>query len=390
MAKKPYKRTVLACFGSFVSQAIIVNFAPLLFLTFQSTYSIPLEEITVLVMVNFVTQIAVDIIASKYVNKIGYRICFVTAHIMCGIGLIAIAFLPELINPFVGLIIPTIIYASGSGLIEVMANPVLEACPIENKSRIMSIMHSFYCWGVVRVILLSTLFFTVIGIENWKILSCLWAVIPLANAVFITTVPIYPIAEETNDKANYRELFSQKPFCLIILIMIGAGAAEMSVAQWASTFAETGFGLSKTMGDIVGVCGFATYMGLARVMYGKYSEKISLKTAISISAVLCIIGYVLIGISTVSSIGLFGCMLCGFSVGIFWPGTISLASERVKSGGTTMFALCALGGDLGCSAGPALAGFMTGVLGDNLRLGILCAVVFPLLILAGTTMLKNK
>ena len=186
MTKRPYKKTVFACFVSFISQAIIVNFAPLLFLTFQSTYNIPLEEITVLVMVNFITQIIVDLIASKYVHKIGYRVCFFSAHIMCGVGLVAMAALPDIINPFAGLIIPTCIYAAGSGLIEVMANPILDACPIESKSRIMSIMHSFYCWGVVGVIVLSTLFFSLIGIEHWRVLSCLWALIPLLNAVFIT------------------------------------------------------------------------------------------------------------------------------------------------------------------------------------------------------------
>ena len=389
MTKRPYKKTVFACFVSFISQAIIVNFAPLLFLTFQSTYNIPLEEITVLVMVNFITQIIVDLIASKYVHKIGYRVCFLSAHIMCGVGLVAMAALPDIINPFAGLVVPTCIYAAGSGLIEVMANPILDACPIENKSRIMSIMHSFYCWGVVGVIILSTLFFTVIGIDNWRVLSCLWAVIPLANAALITKIPIYAILEETKDKPNYRALFSQKVFWIIMIIMLGAGASEMAISQWASTFVETGFGLSKSVGDLIGVCGFATFMGIARIIHAKYADKVSLKSVLGISAVLCIIGYLLIGISTIPAVGLFGCILCGFSVGAFWPGTISLASERIKQGGTTMFALCALGGDLGCSSGPALAGFMTGVFGGNLRFGILCATVFPILILAGVSMLKN-
>ena len=390
MTKRPYKKTVFACFVSFISQAIIVNFAPLLFLTFQSTYNIPLEEITVLVMVNFITQIIVDLIASKYVHKIGYRVCFFSAHIMCGVGLVAMAVLPDIINPFAGLVIPTCIYAAGSGLIEVMANPILDACPIENKSRIMSIMHSFYCWGVVGVIILSTLFFTVIGIDNWRVLSCLWAVIPLANAALITKIPIYAISEETKDKPNYRALFSQKVFWIIMIIMLGAGASEMAISQWASTFVETGFGLSKSVGDLIGVCGFATFMGIARIIHAKYADKVSLKSVLGISAVLCIIGYLLIGISTIPAVGLFGCILCGFSVGAFWPGTISLASERIKQGGTTMFALCALGGDLGCSSGPALAGFMTGVFGGNLRFGILCATVFPILILAGVAMIKSS
>ncbi len=390
MAKKPYKKTILACFGAFISQAIIVNFAPLLFLTFQSTYSIPLEEITLLVMVNFITQLITDLVASKYASRLGYRFCFVLAHIFCGVGLISMAFLPELINPFFALILSTCIYAIGGGLIEVMANPILEACPIENKSGIMSLMHSFYCWGVVAVVILSTLFFGVIGIHNWKTLSCLWSIIPLANALLIAKSPIYSIAEETKDRANYKELFTQKVFWLVIIIMICSGAAELTVSQWASTFVEKGLNLDKTMGDLLGVCGFSVFMGIARVLYAKYSTHISLITVIAVSAVLCVISYILIGLSSVPMLSLIGCMLCGFSVGVFWPGTISLASQKVKSGGTTMFALCAFGGDIGCSLGPALAGFMTGAFGDNMQLGIFSSVTFPILMLVSLLLLKKE
>ncbi len=381
---------MLACFLGFISQAIIVNFAPLLFITFQKTYSIPLEQITLLVMVNFITQLITDLVASKYVSKIGYRASLVAAHIFCGGGLLSMAFLPEIINPLLGLILSVCVYAVGGGLVEVLCNPVLEACPIENKSGIMSFMHSFYCWGVVAVVLLSTAFFVAFGIENWRVLSCFWAIIPFINVVLFAKVPIYPIAEEAGDKANYKVLFSQKVFWVIMLIMLCSGAAELTVSQWASTFVEKGFNLSKTSGDLIGVCGFSVFMGIARLLYAKFSEKISLIAAIAGSSVLCIISYCMIGLSDSALSGLLGCALCGFSVGIFWPGTISMASKKVTSGGTTMFALCALGGDLGCSAGPALAGFMTGAFGGNLRLGILMSVIFPVLLLMGLVMLRDK
>ena len=390
MNNKSYKKTVAACFIGFVSQAIIVNFAPLLFLTFHNTYGIPLEKITMLVIINFVTQLLTDLAASKYAKKVGYRTCLVLCHALCAVGMVGMAFLPNMFDPFTALVISTCIYAVGSGLLEVLLNPVIEACPIENKTGIMNIMHSFYCWGVVGVVLISTAFFTVFGIDNWKILTCLWAIIPIFNSLFFTRVPIYPLAEETHDKANYKELFSQRVFWIIMIIMVCSGAAELTVGQWASTFVEDGLGLSKTYGDLIGVCGFSVCMGISRAMYGKFSEKIPLRKALFVCAITCVISYILIGVPKSSVWGLVGCILAGFSVGIFWPGTICLASQRIKSGGTTMYALCALGGDVGCSTGPAIAGFMTGVLGDNLRLGILCSVVFPIIMIFGLALLRNK
>lgn len=390
MKDTAYKKTVAACFIGFVSQAIAVNFPPLLFLTFHNTYNIPLEKITFLVIVNFITQLITDLVASKYAKKIGYRTCLVLCHTLCGAGLVLMAFLPDAFNPFTALIVATCIYAVGSGLLEVLLNPVIEACPTKNKAGIMSIMHSFYCWGVVVVVLISTAFFASMGIGCWKTVTCIWSLIPFANAVFFTHVPIYPIAEETNDMANYKELFSQKKFVIIMCIMVCAGASELTVGQWASTFVEDGLKLDKSMGDLIGVCGFALCMGIARSIYGKYSERMSLRGTLIASAILCVISYLLIGLSPYPWFGLLGCILCGLSVGMFWPGTISMASERIKSGGTTMYALCALGGDMGCTTGPALAGFMMGVLGDNLRLGILCSIIFPILMILGLVLLGKK
>ena len=387
---QPYKKTVIACFIGAISQAIIVNFAPLLFVTFQNIFGIPLEEITVLISLNFITQFSTDLIASKYAKRIGYRKCLISAHLMCGVGLVLMAFLPRVINPFVALIMATIIYAVGGGLLEVLTSPLLEACPTKNKSALMSLMHSFYSWGVVGVVIVSTVFFELFGINNWEIMACIWAIVPLGNIILLSTAPMYEISDSGEDKPNYKQLFSQKVFWLIIIIMLCSGAAELAVSQWASTFVEQGFHLSKSTGDLIGVGGFAAFMGLSRVIYSKYANRISLIRAVALSSCLCIVSYLMIGLSNSGAIGLMGCVLCGFSVGILWPGTLSMASEKVVSGGTTMFALCALGGDIGCTSGPALAGFMTGVLGDNLRLGILCSVIFPVLLLVALGLLKEK
>ena len=387
---QPYKKTVIACFIGAISQAIIVNFAPLLFVTFQNIFGIPLEEITVLISLNFITQFSTDLIASKYAKRIGYRKCLISAHLMCGVGLVLMAFLPRVINPFAALIMSTIIYAAGGGLLEVLTSPLLEACPTKNKSALMSLMHSFYSWGVVGVVIVSTVFFELFGINNWEIMACIWAIVPLGNIILLSTAPMYEISDSGEDKPNYKQLFSQKVFWLIIIIMLCSGAAELAVSQWASTFVEQGFHLSKSTGDLIGVGGFAAFMGLSRVIYSKYANRISLIRAVALSSCLCIVSYLMIGLSNSGAIGLMGCVLCGFSVGILWPGTLSMASEKVVSGGTTMFALCALGGDIGCTSGPALAGFMTGVLGDNLRLGILCSVIFPVLLLVALGLLKEK
>ena len=387
---QPYKKTVIACFIGAISQAIIVNFAPLLFVTFQNIFGVPLEEITVLISLNFITQFSTDLIASKYAKRIGYRKCLISAHLMCGVGLVLMAFLPRVINPFTALIMSTIIYAAGGGLLEVLTSPLLEACPTKNKSALMSLMHSFYSWGVVGVVIVSTVFFELFGINNWEIMACIWAIVPLGNIILLSTAPMYEISDSGEDKPNYKQLFSQKVFWLIIIIMLCSGAAELAVSQWASTFVEQGFHLSKSTGDLIGVGGFAAFMGLSRVIYSKYANRISLIRAVALSSCLCIVSYLMIGLSNSGAIGLMGCVLCGFSVGILWPGTLSMASEKVVSGGTTMFALCALGGDIGCTSGPALAGFMTGVLGDNLRLGILCSVIFPVLLLVALGLLKEK
>ena len=377
-----YKRTIHACFTGYIVQAIINNFAPLLFVTFQNSYQIRLSKITMLISLCFGIQLLIDLISAGFIDKIGYRISIVSAQICSAAGLIGLAILPDLCaDPFTGLLISVIIYAVGGGLSEVLVSPIMEACPTESKEKAMSLLHSFYCWGQVGVVLLSTLFFSLFGIANWKILAVIWALIPIANAFIFTRVPIGSLIQDGEQGLTIRELFSSRLFWIMLLMMLCAGACEQSVSQWASTFAETGLGLSKSLGDLAGPMSFAVLMGLARVYYGKYGDHIDLDRFMTFSAALCLISYLCISLIPVPAAGLAGCALCGLSVGIMWPGTFSKSSASIRGGGTAMFALLALAGDAGCMAGPALAGFISGCFKDNLRAGILAAAVFPALLL---------
>lgn len=388
--KHGYKLTIFSCFLSYVVQAIVINFAPLLFLTFQSEFNIPIEQITLLVTVNFIVQLLTDLASSKFVHKIGYRNGMLTAHALSFAGMVSLTFLPDVLGGFTGLLISVMIYAVGGGLLEVLVSPIVEGCPTKNKAGIMSLMHSFYCWGAVFTVLVSTGFFSLFGIENWRYITLLWSIIPVICFVLFLKAPIYPINEESDDKPNYKELLTQKAFIVMFVIMICAGASEQAVAQWTSTFAESTLHLNKTAGDLLGVCGFAAMMGLSRLIYAKFSEKLPMKSAMMFSALLCIASYLLIGLTNSSLCGLIGCVLCGFSVGLFWPGTFSLATVGVKGCGTTMFALLALAGDMGCSLGPTVVGFVSGIANNGFKTGIFAATVFPAILLVCLGMLKKS
>lgn len=378
-----YNHTIRACYVGYITQAVVNNFAPLLFLTFQRTYKIPLSQITLLVTLNFVVQLAVDILAARFVDKIGYRVSMVAAHLFCGAGLIGMGILPGRMSPpFVGLVLAVSCYAVGGGMIEVLISPIVESCPTEKKSAVMSLLHSFYCWGSVAVVLLSTLFFTAAEIDNWKILAFLWAVIPLANALFFTRVPIRTLVEE-GEGMSIRQLFRLKLFWIFALLMVCAGASEQAMSQWASAFAESGLKVSKTVGDLAGPCLFSILMGLSRVFYAKFSERIRLIDFMRASAVLCIFSYLLACFSPVPLLALLGCGLCGLSVGILWPGTFSIAAEACPRGGTAMFALFALFGDLGCMSGPTMVGIISEQFEGSLKTGLFFAVIFPVLLIAG-------
>ena len=378
--KLTFKTTMISCFIGYIVQAIINNFAPLLFLTFQDTYQIPISQITLLVTFNFGVQLIVDLLASKYVDKIGYRPSILIAHGTSALGLILLTILPEIMDPFTGILISVMIYAIGGGIIEVLISPIMESCPTENKESAMSLLHSFYCWGHVGVVLLSTAFFHIAGIHNWRILALLWAMIPLMNGALFMKTPIAPLMEVGEKGMSLGELFANKTFWILMLMMICSGASEQAVSQWASTFAEQGLGISKTAGDLAGPMTFAILMGSARALYGKFGEKINLNRFMLGSTILCIFSYLLTSLTSNPVVSLLGCALTGLSVGIMWPGTFSKSAVTLRNGGTTMFALLALGGDLGCSGGPTLVGMVSELSGGNLKLGILAAILFPVLL----------
>lgn len=382
--KNQYNKTITACFVGYIVQAIINNFVPLLFLTFQRTYDIPLSQITLLVTFNFGVQLLVDLLAIGFVDRIGYRISMVMAHVLSAAGLILLTILPEVFSsPFVGILISVMVYAVGGGLLEVLVSPVVEACPSDNKEKAMSMLHSFYCWGHVGVVLLSTIFFRAAGIENWKIMAVVWAVIPICNAFAFTRVPMASLIEDGESGLSLKELFASKIFWVLLIMMVCAGASEQAVSQWASTFAEKGLEISKTAGDLAGPMAFAILMGASRAFYGKYGDRIHLDHFMIWSSGLCILSYLGISLFPSPLLSLAACAVCGLSVGIMWPGTFSKASAAIPKGGTAMFALLALGGDLGCSGGPTVVGAVSSAMGENLKMGILAAVVFPVLLLTG-------
>ena len=382
--KNQYNKTVVACFVGYIVQAIINNFVPLLFLTFQRSYGIPLSQITLLVTLNFAMQLAVDLASVAFVDRIGYRASMILAHVFAAAGLLLLTVLPELLpNPFIGILCAVMVYAVGGGLLEVLVSPVVEACPSDNKEKAMSMLHSFYCWGHVGVVALSTAFFVIFGISHWKVMAVLWAVVPLMNIIAFAKVPMASLIQEGEKGYSLRELFRVKMFWVLLIMMICAGASEQAVSQWASTFAEKGLGISKAAGDLAGPMSFAVLMGLSRVFYGKYGDKIELDRFMIASSVLCIVSYLLISLSPSPVVSLIACAVCGLSVGIMWPGTFSKSAATLPRGGTAMFALLALGGDVGCSGGPTLVGFVSSNLGDNLKMGILAGIIFPLLLLAG-------
>jgi len=385
-----YGKTLIACYLGFITQAIAANFAPLLFLTFHKSYGIPLGRIAILSTTFYFTQLIVDVICAKYVDRIGYRVSAVASEVTSGLGLIGLAVLPSILpDPFMGLIISVVIYAIGSGLIEVLCSPIVEACPFENKESVMSLLHSFYCWGSVGVIVLSTLFFAIFGIENWKWLACIWALIPLYNIYNFIVCPIEKLVDD-GEGMSIGTLFKTPMFFLGIVLMVCAGASEISMAQWASAFVESALGLSKTVGDLAGPCLFAVTMGISRVIYGKNGEKIELTGYMLGSGILCLACYILAALSHNPVLSLIGCIFCGFSVGIMWPGTISILSKRLPAGGTAMFALLAMAGDLGGAFGPGLVGFVTDLNNENLQAGMLAGALFPAVMICSILFILRK
>lgn len=386
--KSSYEHTIYASYAGYITQAVVNNFTPLLFLTLTATYGFSLEKITLLTTVNFFVQLLVDLLSVRVIDRIGYRPAIVSAHLFAAVGIAGLAVFPQIFpDAYAGILVSVILYAIGGGIIEVLISPIVEACPTEKKEAAMSLLHSFYCWGQVFLVLMSTLFFAVFGIENWRVLACMWAIVPFVNMMYFMMVPIYPIVEE-HEKLSLRALFGRKVFWLLMVIMVCAGASELAMSQWASAFAESALGISKTVGDLAGPCAFGVFMGIARALYGKFSESIPLKRFMLGCAVLCIVCYMVASFAASPAAGLVGCAVCGFSVGIFWPGTFSIAARRIPGGGTAMYALLALAGDVGCSGGPTVVGMVANAADGALRTGLLAAVVFPVVIFFGIAMVS--
>ncbi len=388
--KKNYKKTLIACYLGFVTQAITANFAPLLFLTFKGNYEISLEKIAMIPLVFYLTQLIVDLAATKFADKIGYRACVMASQIVSAAGLILMAILPDILPvPFVGILISVVLYAIGSGLIEVLVSPIVEACPFENKDGVMSLLHSFFCWGAMGVILGSTLFFAVFGVENWKILTFILALVPLYNTFNFINCPIERLVED-GKSLGIKNLLKTPIFWLMIVLMVCSGASEATMAQWASAFTESAIGVSKTVGDLAGPCLFAMFMGISRMLYGKFSEKLDLSKVMLICGAMCAGCYLLASLSALPVLGLCGCALCGLAVGIMWPGSISVSSQNCPRGGTAMFAFLALAGDLGAMVSPAMVGSISEMVDGNLKTGLLCATVFPVIMVVALIVLRKK
>ncbi len=388
--QKNYKKTLIACYLGFITQAISANFAPLLFLTFRSDYGLSLGQVAAIPLVFYLAQLAVDLGASRFADRIGYRACVVASQFLSAAGLLLMALLPDLLpSPFVGVLIPVVLYAVGSGLIEVLVSPIVEACPFEHKDGVMSLLHSFYCWGATGVILGSTLFFALFGVEHWKILAGIFAILPLVNGFHFLVCPIEKL-DGGEPSVGIKNLLRTPIFWLMILLMVCAGSSEATMAQWASAFTESALGVSKAVGDLAGPCLFAVLMGVARLLYGRFSERLDLTRVMLFSGILCVGCYLLASLSAIPVFGLIGCALCGFSVGILWPGSISVSAQKCPRGGTAMFAFLALAGDFGAAVSPTLVGGVAAAAGDDLKIGLLTATIFPILLVAALLILRAK
>lgn len=384
-----FRHTIAASYIGYITQAIVNNFAPLLFVTFHTAYHISLSQIGLLVTINFCTQILVDLISAKYTDKIGYRPCAIAAHVFAAAGLVLLGILPNVFpSPYLGICIAVVLYAIGGGLTEVIISPIVEACPTDKKSAAMSLLHSFYCWGSVLVVLLSTLLFQILGIDAWNKIACMWAIIPFCNIFYFALVPINTLTDE-GEGMTIGQLLGHKIFWCLALLMICSGASELAMSQWASALAETGLHVSKTVGDLAGPCLFAILMGSSRVFHASVGERFSLTKYLGICAIICIFSYCLVTFSPLPLLSLLGCGICGLSVAAMWPGTFSIASQTCPKGGTAMFALLALAGDIGCSSGPTIVGYVSTALGDNLKLGLITAIAFPVLMLLGLMMVSR-
>lgn len=403
-----YRNTTFACYRGYITQAIINNLAPLLFIVFQTSYQISYDKLGQLILINFGTQLLTDIWAAKYADHVGYRTCMVAAHGLASLGLLSLGILPKIMaSPYLGMAISVFIYGIGGGLLETIVSPIIEALPNDNKGGAMSLLHSFYCWGQMAVVIITTIILKLIGDSYWFILPIIWAVFPLYNMFKFIHVPILPLVQDGKG-STLKDLLSHPGFYLSMLLMICAGASELSMSQWSSMFAEQGLQVPKLVGDLLGPGLFALFMAIGRTIYGYFGDRIPIKGVLLASSALCVLTYLVTIFSPNMFLALFTCSLTGFSVSLMWPGTFSLSSGVFPKGGTLMFGILAICGDIGCSLGPWLAGIISDRVKETgqslsiwmnrglnfdqigLRSGLLVASIFPALMFIGLVLIKKK
>ncbi len=384
-----YQHTQAACFIGSMIQAVNCCFVPLLFVSFQQEFGLSLEKVTLLITANFLVQLLADALGASLVDRIGHRVCIVAGQLLSALGLASLAIFPYIFpTPLTGLLSSVVLIAISGGITEVLLSPIQEACPTKNKEAAMSLMHSFFCWGSMAVAAISTGLFALLGRENWGWVCGIWAVLPLCNALFFSQVPLGTIVE-AGKTMTILQLLKSGTFWLLLVLMMLSGASETVISQWASALAETGLGVSKVVADLAGPCLFALCMGVGRVLHVKLSDKIKIEKYLLVSAVLCIVGYGLVVLPNNAAVNLLGCGICGFAVAVMWPGSLSLAAQRMPLGGTAMFGLLAVGGDIGCTLGPTMTGFLSGQFDDNLKVGIAAAAVFPIALVLAVLVLKK-
>ena len=408
MTKSNYKFTAVSCYVGYIVQAIEANLAPILFIIFKDEYGLSYEKIGRLILINFVTQIFVDVIASKYVKKIGMKTACLFADIFAVCGLVGLSVFPDIFpSPYMGIVAATMLYAFGGGLIEVVVSPTVEALPLGEKSSSMAFLHSFYCWGQVLVVALSTIGLKIIGTESWRFIPLIWAMVPAVNFFMFLRSPFIEAGPEEKT-TSLKELMSSKTFLLAMLLMICAGSSEIAMSQWASIFAQEGLGVSKMWGDLLGPCLFAVLMGIGRIGYGLFGEKIDLHKALTATSILCIACYITVAFAKIPVISLLACAVTGFSISLMWPGMLSLTEGKFPHGGTFLFGVLAVCGDIGCSLGPWLTGTVSDAVSGfskaaglaqelgltidelSLKAGLLAAIIFPVMMLTGLLLSSKR
>ncbi len=390
MKQPNFKHTFRACFMGFFIQSIVCVFTPLLFVIFNTEYKISLPLITMISTVNFVVQFITDGFSIFFLQKIGYRKAGILAHFFAFCGLVILGTVaPRMPNMYLWIMIAVVLYSIGGGLLEVVLSPIIENTPSKSKSGTMSMLHSMFSVGSVATVLLTTIGLKIFGWQSWKYISVMWAILPFLNMIYFFFIPINE-GNENIEREPIWSFFRDRAFWGFLLVMMCGGAAEIGISQWASAFAETSLGISKTAGDVIGPCMFAVMMGVARMLHSRYPHLITLSKAIMYSGILATVCYLGAALVPIPFVALAFCGLCGFAVGIMWPGTLSLATRKYPAAGGTLFAVMALAGDLGCTAGPTAVGFVASIFGGNLRTGLLIGAFFPIVMVAGLMALNRK